>query len=75
MMRANVKIPTTPAAIQAPCQSGSEVSFTLVIFLLKPKPEILDVPHDVSATSEKPETNIFAEDFQNPVIRINRIGK
>ena len=71
----NVKTPTTPAAIQAHCQRGNEVSLTLVRFFSKPKPEIFEVPHDVSAASEKPATNTLAKAFRTGINRTNRINR
>jgi hypothetical protein len=51
-----VKTPTTAAAIQAPCQSGSVVSLTLETPLGNPMPEISSVEHDVK-NEIKPNVN------------------
>jgi hypothetical protein len=66
-----VKTPTTPAAIQAHCQSGNEVSFTLERFLSKPKPEIFEVPQEVRATSENPAISTRVAVFRKGVNRFD----
>jgi hypothetical protein len=69
-----VKTPTTPAAIQAPCQSGSDVSLTLERFLSKPNPEMFEVPHEVSAASENPAISIRAAVFRNGANRFKSMA-
>jgi hypothetical protein len=69
MIKTKVKIPTTAAAIQAPCQSEREMSFTLETPLGKPIPEIssdlnehpLRLTVATKAISSQPRVRFFCD--------------